>query len=120
MDFYSAFLLMLIAQNLNFGIGGIPINTTVENKHVFLSGADKLKLEKMKKYIMNNNIQNPDGPYTVDKTLREQEPVNPKEIGGVVLQVEAERIGYKLHQMSYKEMGVTKMQVIYETISIFK
>ena len=110
------FLLIFIGHQLSRGYGILQGNASASRpskNNGLLSEDDKRKLEKMKKYLLANGIgsSNNDDAFTVDRTLRVQEPVNPKEIGGLLLQVEAQKIATELRRLSSNEMGLRKMQV---------
>ncbi len=55
-----------------------------------------------------NNQNDKDGIYMFDTS---QEAVDPKKMGGIVIQQEAENFAYKFRMLSNEEVGVTAMQV---------
>ncbi|GAB1599475.1 VWFA and cache domain-containing protein 1-like isoform X3 [Argonauta hians] len=57
-----------------------------------------------------------DERFYPDKSLTVQEPINPKDFGGIIIEHEAQSLSTHLRRLTIEEIGVTTMQAIYDSL----
>ena len=87
------------------------INESDDHKKGADENADRNSKYRGPKVVINIQSGKIDGYMINYDDLGQQEPVNPKEIGGIVIQNEAKEIAKKLRVLANNELGVLKMQV---------
>ncbi|XP_046344826.2 VWFA and cache domain-containing protein 1-like [Haliotis rufescens] len=80
-------------------------------------GSGRIKLRNFDTKHQRRTVEITDEGYLTDNR---QETVSPKQLGGIVIQAESEKLSAGLRWLSNDEIGITKMQAIFDSLPYSK